>query len=816
MKITVLLFIVFIAGSCTSVDSLIKDKEIDKALDYCKEQKIPDEMKICYEKVADSYFKDANFIKAEKYYDSQFADNIAKKRESSFQIAELLLKKKDYDSALKYYDKTKKRDEGYLKVADTIFHKKDYTKALELYYILGNNDGVKKIADIYYKNGEYLRAFKLYKKLGVGFKYAFNIASKLLKLKDFIAAANLYKVVSNGIMFKESYKKFGFYLIEKSDFETILSVSSPIVSILRTDDYLFAINQKGEIYQSYLYMDKFEKVFSLSSKKERVISAEYISKHNQIIVLTNAGLVFYDIVNKEIIRRLNKKITAFTVNKDESFLITANEKIISVREFSSLDELLFFKGHTARVNKIAVFKNKVISAGEDKLIRVWDIETGNEIFVLRGHFLAITSIDLDVTNTFLASGSKDKTVKIWDLNQKKLVNNFKLKSAVNSVVFSNDSSKLIVSINARMYNIIDILEKKVSDSLLFHSSNINTAIIDRNDNFIYSGSKDGKLFTSLPNAFSSVENAFLRSSLNKKDYWDIAEIYFKKQKYEEALKYYQSSDKSEEGILKIGDTYYKNENYNEALKYYTLLSNEKYMQKVADTYFKIGDYNNAGEYYIRAKDYLGILKTAKMFLYEKNYYDSIRLYIILTKQYDKESEISKINAVYITIANIFMNMEEVTYHNTDDEVFKKKINEKLKNWYEFRFDIAQEYYDKANMTQEGYLKLGSFLCNNNLFDLGILSYEKLENKKDSKKMVKKCLKEAGSYNFEKAGVAYKNLVQLAKDEGDWDLITKNFNDSLKFIKESKKYYKRLRDYKKVRKIQKIERGLRRYKKRLGL
>ncbi len=814
MKIIYFIAIILVLNSCTSVDSLIKDNELNKAVEYCDKKE--EEKSVCYEKVADSYFKKGDFLNAEKYYGYEYSNNERKRKKSSFQIAEHFLEKKDYDNALKYYDKTNRRNEGYLKIADEYLKNKNLSKAYRLYQILDYKEGIKQIADTYYKNGEYLRAFKLYNKLNLKMKYAFEIANKLLKLNDYTDAANLYKLVNNMHKYRETYKKYGYFLLKKDKFYDLLNSDSPIISVLKTDDYLFAINRKGEIYQSYLYRDEFRKVFSLNFQKEKVLTAKYTNHSNQIILLTNAGLVFYDVVNKKINRRLNKKITAFAITKEENFVITANENIISVRDIDSLDELLFFKKHTKRVTRILIVKNKVISAGMDKLIRVWDIETAKQLFVLRGHFLPVTYLSLDNSQNLLVSGSNDKTVKLWDLKQRKEINSFKFKNKVVSVVFTNDSLRLIIALKNRIYKIADILENKITDSALFHSSSINALLVDKNDSFIYSGDKNGKLFVSLLNKDISVKNAFTKADLGKNDYYKIAEIYFNKQEYENAARYYSLSNRKDEGLLKIGDSYYKNENYDEALKYYMLLKDEKYIKKIADTYFKLGDYNKSSEYYFKAKEYSGVLKSAEMFLYEDNYYDAIKLYLLLVKEYDKDTETDKINAIYLKIANIFINMKETRYLGTEDDEFNKKIDAKLKKWYEIRFDIAQEYYDKAGMSEEGYLKLGNYLCKNEKFNEGITFYEKMSDSESSGKLIKSCQKSGAVYYFEKMVESYKKLSKLASEDGDWDLITENFNNSVKFAKESKVFFKKLRNYKKLRQIQKIERRLKRYKKSLGL
>ena len=56
------------------------------------------------------------------------------------------------------------------------------------------------------------------------------------------------------------------------------------------------------------------------------------------------------------------------------------------------------------------------SGSRDKTIKLWDITTGKEIRTLRGHSDSVLSVSFSPDGKTLASGSRDKTVILWDLN----------------------------------------------------------------------------------------------------------------------------------------------------------------------------------------------------------------------------------------------------------------------------------------------------------------------------------------------------------------------------------------------------------------
>ena len=57
---------------------------------------------------------------------------------------------------------------------------------------------------------------------------------------------------------------------------------------------------------------------------------------------------------------------------------------------------------------------RLASGSDDSTVKVWDSATGKELFALKGHTAAVTSVAFSPDGQHLASGSSDRTVRIWE------------------------------------------------------------------------------------------------------------------------------------------------------------------------------------------------------------------------------------------------------------------------------------------------------------------------------------------------------------------------------------------------------------------
>lgn len=82
---------------------------------------------------------------------------------------------------------------------------------------------------------------------------------------------------------------------------------------------------------------------------------------------------------------------------------------------------------------------KYLATGaEDKIIRVWDIETRTIRMRLPGHEQDIYSLDFSANGRMLASGSGDKTVRLWSLDNENEKCKMVIEDGVTTVALSRD------------------------------------------------------------------------------------------------------------------------------------------------------------------------------------------------------------------------------------------------------------------------------------------------------------------------------------------------------------------------------------------
>ena len=108
--------------------------------------------------------------------------------------------------------------------------------------------------------------------------------------------------------------------------------------------------------------------------------------------------------------------------------------------------ILTLHGHWSFITAVALSLDcrVAVSGSRDTTIRLWDLETGREKATLRGHTDRVTTVAMSADGNTIVSGSYDRTVRVWDLERGKVRILTGHTDAVNAVALTPDG-KMAVS-----------------------------------------------------------------------------------------------------------------------------------------------------------------------------------------------------------------------------------------------------------------------------------------------------------------------------------------------------------------------------------
>lgn len=106
---------------------------------------------------------------------------------------------------------------------------------------------------------------------------------------------------------------------------------------------------------------------------------------------------------------------------DDNILATGSyDATIKIWDINTGEEIRTLAGHTAGVRCLQFEDNRLFSGGLDRTIRLWNWKTGELLRTFPGHTGGIVS--LHFANNILATGSMDHTIRVWNFPDKSTFN----------------------------------------------------------------------------------------------------------------------------------------------------------------------------------------------------------------------------------------------------------------------------------------------------------------------------------------------------------------------------------------------------------
>ncbi|GAB1319606.1 hypothetical protein MFIFM68171_09816 [Madurella fahalii] len=158
---------------------------------------------------------------------------------------------------------------------------------------------------------------------------------------------------------------------------------------------------------------------------------------------------------------------------DGPALLEAVNRSFSPRSGALIDT---FRAHDGAVISAACInlgygytgRKKIVTGSRDKTVRIWECHTSTLERTLVGHGGAVNSVAFSSEYSWVVSGSEDNTVRIWDFDTGKLIRRLEgHKGAVNSVAFSDKHMLVASASDDRKVLIWDAKSDAVTSMALF-------------------------------------------------------------------------------------------------------------------------------------------------------------------------------------------------------------------------------------------------------------------------------------------------------------------------------------------------------------
>lgn len=187
-------------------------------------------------------------------------------------------------------------------------------------------------------------------------------------------------------------------------------------------------------------------------------------------------------------------VRAVVFLSDRQIITAGQDKNIKIIDIATGKVVKTLSGHTNLINNLAIApaSDLLVSGSYDNTVNLWQISTGKLLRSQTGHTDKIWGLAISPDGKQVVSASRDKTVRVWDVKTGENLKTLQHPAGVTCVLITPDGKRVISGSTDNLIRVWDLTSAKKLFELSEHKDMIGAIAITSDGKYLFSGGKDGQ------------------------------------------------------------------------------------------------------------------------------------------------------------------------------------------------------------------------------------------------------------------------------------------------------------------------------------
>lgn len=260
------------------------------------------------------------------------------------------------------------------------------------------------------------------------------------------------------------------------------------------------IATSGDDKQIIIWILPSLKISGILSAHEGSIISLSLSQNSQFLISGGSDkiIIVWDLEIMEVFTYFDTEDSeplSIDISPNNKYIVAGcTDKLVRIWNLEKEYLIARLSGHQRYVRAVRITKdNRFIVSSGDSFIKFWDLESRVKLFELEHGRTNVADLVVARNGKYLVSGGWDGSVKVWDIEKRKVKSVFKESGAISCVSISDDCS-LIIAGTADWRVIVWELNSLKKEEFKEHKDNICGVAVSFDNKKIFSASLDRRIF----------------------------------------------------------------------------------------------------------------------------------------------------------------------------------------------------------------------------------------------------------------------------------------------------------------------------------